>query len=303
MANDNTPKISTPGLYDLPADAYHAGPCDGPSIGSSGLRTILNECPAKYWYESELNPQRPKVEKKEFDFGRAAHTWLLEGDKFLATIHVMTPGLNMNTKEAKAEKAEAAGAGLTIVSADDFENIKGMRDALASHEWAGAAFKAGRVEPSLIWRDAETGVWLRCRPDFLPNALAYIPDYKTAASARPARFIRAAYDFGYHMQAAHEMDGIEAVMGERPKSFFFVVQEKKAPWLISVVALDAEAIAWGRIQNRAAVDLYARCLKENRWPGYAEEVVEMPLPAYALAELQRRSNSGAFALKPTQQAA
>jgi hypothetical protein len=245
---------------------------------------------------SELNPTRRRETKKEFDFGKAAHTWFLEGEKFLSTIHVMSDA-HPSSNAYKAEKAAALSTGKTIISADDLENLKGMCDALAAHEFAGAAFANGMVEPTLVWRDEETGVWLRCRPDFLPARRLHIPDYKTAASAKPSRFIKSAYDFGYHMQAAHELDGIEAIFGEKPESFFFVAQEKKAPWLISVVTLDREAIEWGRIQNRAGISTYARCLKANRWPGYADEVVELPLPAYALAELQRRSNVGEFAIE------
>lgn len=71
--------ITTPGIYpDIPAEDYHGTEiCAGPSISASGLKQVL-DCPAKYWWTSPLNPDRP-VEKrtKALNLGSAAHDLLL----------------------------------------------------------------------------------------------------------------------------------------------------------------------------------------------------------------------------------
>lgn len=288
-------KITAPGIYDLPADVYHADPCAAPSIGSSGLRMLLNECPAKFWHQ-HINPERERFDKDVWRIGRAAHTLLLQPDHFHAEIHVLSEDCNLRTNDGKAERDEAIKAGKTVIRHDDFLAIANMVDALKAHDIAGASFVNGQPERSLFWQDEETGVWLRCRPDFLPTALRHIPDYKTAASAKPAKFIRAAYDFGYHMQAAHYLDGIEAVTGRRPDSFYFVVQEKTAPYIVTCLTLDPGAIEWGQIQNRKAIHLFADCLASDHWPGYEADVVEMPLPGYAEAELMRQDTAGKFTI-------
>ena len=297
-------KITEPGIYDLTMAEYHDEPCAEPSISSSGLRTLLNDCPALYWWSSPMNPKRPIVEKKHFSLGKAAHDFDLVGlEQFLVTNYVLAEDCNLRTKAGKAERDEALADGLNVISYGDFETVKAMRAALHAHEFAAASFTDGLAERSLVWRDAETGVMLRCRPDWLPTALRHIPDYKTAISAKPRDFARRVWEFGYHMQAALYLDGIAAVTGERPLSFYFVVQEKTAPYLVTCITLDATAIEWGRIQNRAAIHRFATCLETDEWPGYARDVVETPLPGYAENELTIAHEHGRFDVLDPEKAA
>lgn len=288
--------ITASGIYDLPVDVYHGEPCAEPSIGAGGLHLLLTECPAIYWHHSGLNPKRPKFDTVAHLIGRTAHMLLLEPKRFFGRVDVLGSRVNLRGDAGKARVGRARRAGKIVMKMPQFEQISAMRDAVMNHDFAGMAFLDGQAERSLIWRDRETGVWLRCRPDFLPDALRHIPDYKTAASARPAKFARAAYEYGYHMRAAHYLDGIEAVTGHRPDSYFFVVQEKTPPYLVTCVTLDKQAIEWGRIENRKAVHLFAECLAADRWPGYADEVVELALPGYAEAELLRQDTAGKFTI-------
>ena len=290
------PKISGPGIFDIPFDEYLADPCAEPSGNSHGLCTLLNECPAKYWVDSPLNPEWEKPEtKKHFDFGHAAHDLILHGHAhFNARTHVLGEDCNLRTNDGKAERDGAMEAGKTVITYDDWQAVLGMKRALDAHEFASQAFVGGRAEQTLVHRDRETGVLLRSRLDWLPNAPLYIPDYKTARSAKPLDFQRDIANYSYHMQAAFYLDAIEAVTGDTPRSFYFVVQEKTPPYLVTCVALDDIAIGWGRIQNRKAIHEFARCLEADEWPGYAEDVVEMSLPYFAEVRLQEAHNLGRF---------
>lgn len=287
--------ISEPGIYDIPPEVYHGQPCVEPSIGSSGLRMLLNECPAKYWFHSPLNPDRPPEESKvHFSIGKTANDLLLHGEEWFWGHNHVLGYETLQTKAAKAEKVEAEEAGKNVINKKQWAEIQAMTEAFAEHPFASAAFMSGRSEPSLFWQDRETGVWLRCRPDFLPSALRHIPDYKTAASAKPEDFKRSIYNYGYHMQAALYLDGIENVTGTKPQSFYFVVQEKEAPYIVTCQAVEQIAVDWGRIQNRKAIHLFAECLEKNEWPGYARDVIEVGLPFYAEMELQRQHEAGRF---------
>jgi len=64
-------------------------------------------------------------------------------------------------------------------------------------------------------------------------------------------------------------------------SFVFIVQEKAAPYLVSVIELDAVALRAGAEANRRALDIYARCTAADRWPGYCEGVALIDLPPWA----------------------
>ena len=52
-------KVTEPGIYDMPINWYHDDCCDGPSVSSSGLRTIELESPEHYWAHHPANPDRP----------------------------------------------------------------------------------------------------------------------------------------------------------------------------------------------------------------------------------------------------
>lgn len=299
---DPTP-ITQAGIYDLDIDTYHAGPCAEPSISHSGLRQ-LEQCPAKYWYWSPLNPNPPERETKaHFSYGKAAHSLLLEGeDAFWRDFAVLPEDHNPRTKDGKAERERLEADGYTVLKHGDHAAIVAMRDALAANPTAAAAFQNCDMEKSLIWQDAETGVWLRCRPDALPRARRLIPDYKTTQSAHPEDLRKSVWNFGWHTQAALYLDGIEAVTGERPEAFFYVAQEKEPPYPVTLVTLSDEALEWGRMQNRRAIRLFAECLERDHWPGYADDVVELGLPGWAEKRLQDRLDAGEFMDAPQQAA-
>lgn len=282
--------VSEPGVYAMEAEAYHADPCDPASLSSSGARKLLAECPARYWYDRQ-NPPEPS---EAFTVGSAAHEWLLEGETWPKRHLVLPDDHNGSTKEGKARVAEAKTAGLRPVKADEFATIRAMRDALAAHEFAGAAFQGGRAETALVWRDEWFGIWCRARLDFLPTTGRIFPDYKTTVSAHPDAIRKALANYGYHQQAAWYCDGIKALGLCAEPIFMLVFQEKTPPHLVTCVALDDDALGWGRQLNDKAKGVFRRCLRDGRWPGYAGDVVTLGLPTWETARLQRLSEAGAL---------
>lgn len=300
------PLIPAPGLYEgIPAEDYHGREiCPAPSISSSGLRTIINESPRHYWWQSHMNPDREPFDKQEWQFGRAMHDLLLyDGAEWSDRYYVMADAVNLNSNAGKAEKAEAEAAGKVVLRQKHLDAMQAMAREIEGHPWLGKAFENGKVEATLAWQDEETGVWLRCRPDFLPAGLLFIPDYKTTVSAHPEEFRRQVFNHGYYMQAAHYLEGIEKVCGVRPKSFYFIAQEKKAPHVVSPIALSDVAIKWGAIQNHHAIRTFARCLETGYWPGYTDEVAEVDLPKWAENDLERRHEAGEFEAVPQEEQA
>lgn len=291
--------ISEPGIYDISADDYHRKEiCDSPSISNSGLK-LISDCPLRYWWNSPLNPNRPQEEKKaHFNVGKAAHDRLLLSDRWPLHYHVTPEGYNRAATKKWADELAAEQVaiedGKIVLSHSQNEAVIAMADALRRVPMAAASFRNGEPEKTLAWKDKETGVWLRVRPDFLPRAKRLIPDYKTASSANPKDFQRAIWDYGYHRQAALYIDGIEAITGQKPEAFYFVVQEKEAPYIVSIIGLQDTDIEWGRLQNRQAIRTFAECLAKDRWPAYTEEPVTVMLPVWAERELQQKYDAGMF---------
>lgn len=288
--------ITEPGAYaDISAEAYHRDPelLPGPSLSSSGAKTLLAKSPFHFWFDSPLNPDRPAEESKpHFNVGKAAHDRILLSERWPEFYHVTPEGFSRaKTKampEAIAECEEAEQAGKVILSASEAEVVERVTAALRRSEFAMAALTNGVTEETLAWQDPRTGVWLRARPDFRPNSLLtgqavrIVADLKFVAGshASPDGFRRAIANFGYHQSAAFYSDGIKAIYGRLPTHWLHVVVEKDAPYSVSLYELPAEDIERGRFLNRRAIDLFARCLERDEWPGYADAPLPVGLPEW-----------------------
>jgi hypothetical protein len=128
------------------------------------------------------------------------------------------------------------------------------------------------------------GVWGRGRLDWLPYAppsgRMIVPDYKSADSASPAKFSKAAADFGYHRQAAWYLRLIAALGISNDAAFVFVVQETTPPYLVSICELDQDSLLIGNHEMDQALDIYTACAATGIWPGYDDEVAVVSLPAW-----------------------
>jgi hypothetical protein len=282
-------KIDKPGMYPaLSMEDYHSNCCIGPSVSASTLWRLLNECPAKYWDTSYLNPARvPEPPKKALDVGRAAHALVLGEPEFNRYFFVC-PHDNLQSNPGKAWHAkwkEMVADGRetrTLVRAADFEIVQQMTAAQRRSPQVARAFKAGRPEVSLIWQDEETGVWVKTRPDWLPldPSATFAIDYKTARSIRQRKLGRDAFDYGYHLGAALQYDGIQRIVlgGGRPLGIAHVCQEKTRPFLAELRLFDERQLNYGRVKYREALQLFKRCWDlhmlgaplRTAWPGYTD---------------------------------
>lgn len=285
----NAPLIATAGAYPgIDTLDYHRNQnlLPGPSISSSGLKTLLSRSPRHYWFDSPLNPDRPpEPDKPHFNVGKAAHDMLLLSDRWPECYFVLPEDFNARKTSEQADyhaaREEARAAGKCVLTFAEAETVAAMAASLRENEFAAAALSNGESEVTLAWQDKETGVWLRARPDFLPHKRKIIPDLKTAANGSPQAFRRAIDQFGYHMSAALYWDAIREVFGTEPTNWLHVVLEKEAPHVTSLYELPSEDIERGRWLNRKAIRTYAGCLSADRWPGYADEPIQCGLPGWS----------------------
>ncbi|WP_087587690.1 PD-(D/E)XK nuclease-like domain-containing protein [Prescottella equi] len=263
------------GVYaDIPDSVYHS---DRGSLSSSGARKLLPpSCPAIFRYEQD----HPRESTTAFDLGHAAHTLVLG---YGAEIVEVKAGA-WSTKAAKEAREQAYAEGKTPLLSKEVAQVHGMAAALKAHPLAAALFADGEPERSMYWRDDETGVMLRMRPDWLPNQSTgrlIVTDYKTSVDSNPDVFGKSAANFCYHQQAAWYLEGLAALGISNDAAFVFVVQSKTPPYLVSVVELHHDALMLGRRLNRRAIDIYADCHANNHWPGWGDDVALVDLPNWA----------------------
>lgn len=268
------------GIYDgIPEDQYHA---DKVSLSVSGAKKLLPpSCPARFKWERDNG----QPHKAAFDFGRAAHTLVLGAGQQIVRIDAE----DWRSKAAREQRDAVYAEGLTPLLANEYLQACAMADAIAAHPIASALLNPdrGKPEQSAYWLDPAHDVLRRCRFDWLPDTdggRLVIPDYKTARSAEPWMFARAAASYGYHMQAAWYSDTAQALGLAEDVTFVFIAQEKTAPYLVTVVELDVLSVEAGRRRNDEALRIYRECTDTGVWPGYADDIEVITLPAWAFDE-------------------
>lgn len=283
--------ITENGVYDIAIEEYHHDPklCDGPSVSSSALRTMMTETPAHYWAYSPLNPNRfPDESTKALDIGKAAHCLTL-GEPEFAKYFVVSPFDDFRKGEARAWRdAETR----TILKAHEFEEVQILAAVQKRSAQCMRAFQEGEPEKSLVWKDEETGIWLKARPDWLPRdpAKRFTTEFKTALTIEPNKMSNAAFAYGYHLQVALIVDGIREVMGVDPIGVALVCQEKAPPYLVELRLFTPEQIEDGRQQYRHALKIFADCLKRNDWPGYTTEPTYFSTPYSHAMRMENLAN-------------
>lgn len=278
-------EITEPGVYaDMPEAVYHGDPVPAGSLSSTGARKLLPpSCPAKFrwWLDHEAAP------KTVFEEGSAAHKLVLGSGPKLELVDKA----RWDTNEIRAQLKEIRDRGDIPLKKPQLDMVTAMAKALKDDPIAGPLLDPDRGvnELSLFWRDHS--VWGRARLDRLtwigPRRRPVIVDYKTCASAAPAKVEKAIAEHGYHVQGAHYSAGARAagLVGE-DVGFLLVMQEKDPPYLVTVVEPDPTAMRMGAIRVRQAFDLFAECVANRRWPGYADDVVLAELPPWETRELQ-----------------
>jgi len=271
----STLPITEPGAYaDISQNDYHGIEiCDAPSISSSGLKLITTKSPRHYWWQSPLNPARAaRDDKPHFSIGLALHDVLLLDGKFGKGYHITPEGFDARQTikwgDAVEALAYARRKGKVVLTHDQSKAVIAMAASINEDELARALITAGEPEMTLAAKDPETGVWLRARPDVLPTVMDIIPDIKTAADAALEPYERAVTRFGYFQSAAHYIDVIDLIYGQKKRRFVLITVEKTPPYCVVIDHLDDSDIDLARLKNRAAINKFADALKTGVWPAY-----------------------------------
>lgn len=193
--------------FSMPEEVYHSAA----ALGSGDMKRAFTDC-ASYWFESPLNPMREQDDPATPAqiFGRAVHTNVLEGRAKFERLYAPTehPG---NVKAGKIEREEIAAAGKTPLKRADFDRIQQAAAMIRGNPHLAEAFVGGQPEVSVFW--TANGVPKKARFDYLKKRA--IVDLKSLRNSRAIPFHeackRAIAEWRYHYQAAHYLEGREAM--------------------------------------------------------------------------------------------
>ncbi|EAU4311107.1 exonuclease VIII [Salmonella enterica subsp. enterica] len=273
--NFTVPDDIQPGIYyDIPNEAYHAGP----GVSKSQLDDIA-DTPAIYLWRKNAPVDTEKT--KSLDTGTAFHCRVLEPEEFSKRF-IIAQEFNRRTSAGKEEEKtfleECARTGRTVLTAEEGQKIELMYQsvmALPLGQWLVES--AGYAESSVYWEDPETGILCRCRPDKIIPEFHWIMDVKTTADIQ--RFRTAYYDYRYHVQDAFYSDGYRAQFGEIP-TFVFLVASTTAEcgrYPVEIFMMGEDAKLAGQREYRRNLQTLAECLNNDEWPA----IKTLSLPRWA----------------------
>lgn len=275
-------KITKPGLYPDLGDADYRAHHDWLSV--SGAKKLLPpSCPAKFKATLGVEEHKP-----QYDVGKAFHAAVLgDGPEV-----VVWDGDSWRSGDARAFRDAAYERGAVPLLATEAAVISAMAASVRDHETAKHLFVGGAGEVSAFWVDEATGVKCKARFDYLPEKQPgrrlIVPDLKSAVSADPGEFSRAAARYGYVMQQIHYSSALRHLGIDDDPAFLFVVVEKDHPHLVNVGQFaDEDDIKATAAALDKALRLYRDCTETDTWPGWPG-VTDLTLPTwhlYALEEL------------------
>ncbi len=283
------------GIYPtLSNDDYHSHN----SISRSGMK-VFNESPYKYWAHY-INPNRPsKKSTKAMDFGSAFHTFVLERDKFYEE-YVLEPRTSKLPKvgrlkdlgkaefeRQKSEKLEVELANKNlleefslnqsnkkILKLQDWTLLKSMKTSLQSNSEAWELLQNAIYEQSYFWRDQESGLLIKARPDALH--INMIVDLKTIVCADSRPYQRAMMDEWYHVQGAIIREGVRELEGRDIPNVINVCVEKEYPWEVGIKIISEQALDEGRNKYKKILLEMKEAIENNYFPSYEPETVDLP---------------------------
>jgi hypothetical protein len=271
---------NTEGIFVMPSEEYHAAP----GVSNTYLKSFARS-PA---HGQAYLANRSSSDTPARVFGSMVHQMALEPHlpPFWA---VMPEGLDGRTTAGKEWKAKHADK--KCVNQDTWKRALGCIDAITNHPEAALAIKNSQKEVSCFMRHpAFASIMRKARIDIVGGIA--LGDIKTTDDAREEAFMRQIGQLRYAMQAAYYIDLWNDLMPSEPKTHFaFIAVEDHPiedvpgnPHGIMVYRLSDKAIEHGRVQYTNLLIQYADCQRNNAWPCYPTDPVEINLPRWAMKE-------------------
>jgi len=263
-------------IPDLSNEEYHA---NKDYISRSSIMDF-DKSPYTYWAK-HINPDRPKRDSTpQMILGSAFHTLMLEPHLFHEQYDILPPKVLLKdvgrTTYDSFKRREEELLKSSKIMLSDSENIKlgNMRMAVERNSSAMKLIENARIENSFFWRDAHSGLNLKCRPDILHENM--IVDLKTTSSASSRHFQREMVDYGYHVQFAMIRDAVEIVEERRINNCINIVIETTYPFNMAIYIIDEFALEEGHMKYKQICLDLKNAITENKWADYGIQTIGLP---------------------------
>lgn len=257
-------------IRELTNEDYHAA---HEYLSFSGAKAFAK---APAYYPAYLRKENEETPARRI--GTGVHMRVLEPNRFSTGIVTVT---NRVTKENKERIAQAEAEGKWVLNVKEYDQICKMSDSILKDPLAASLLKGGVAESSIFWKDAKSGVNLKCRPDYLRDD-GVIVDLKTyGEDMDDDALMRQVMKMKYHYQSAMYLDGVGQLLGRELNMFAHVFVGDEDPYLVRVIVLNDAALDKARFDLDELFQRFAECKAKNVWPGFNSGITEVTLPDWA----------------------
>lgn len=269
------------------------------SIDQSQLKQFLKN-PADWAYHRLNDDHKPTDAMK---FGTAFHAYLLGTSDVVS----LPEGESFRSKDNQKWRADQLEAGNIIVSYNDMQLLKRMKEGIEQTSLMPEypdymeIIEQGTKEQCIEWKDRQTGLMLKAKPDLIPAGTDYLVDLKTAQKADAESFAKEVINYGYHIQTVFYRAAVAACKpdafdrgSKAPSTMQFWVFEKSdaCDWQPFSISDDNPITNLAATSIRQALLGIALMVKKAKEEGYAENTPD-PVDAAAKYALRHGFNKKA----------
>lgn len=272
-------------IEDLPEEDYHA---DKSSVSSGGVRLAL-ESKRAFHRGVVLGNKKPPT--PAMNFGKAAHLAILEPNRFMQLYKVLPDFGDMRSTANRAKRDAWKSdhpPDTLFLTQDEYRSLQNMIQAVQAYRDRKTGsysicelLKRAVFERSGYFRDPETGLKCRIRPDILMTGGVVMPDLKTSRTVDRWSFAKSVWDHGYYIQLAMYQFGIKLITGVEPRIPCFIVVQNCEPFDVAMYPLDTGAIDRGQQAMKVGLRRIAEGIETGDWHGVQVHGAEdISLPSY-----------------------
>lgn len=266
------------------------------SIDQSQLKQFLKN-PADWAYHRLNDDHKPTDAMK---FGTAFHAYLLGTSDVVS----LPEGESFRSKDNQKWRADQLEAGNIIVSYNDMQLLKRMKEGIEQTSLMPEypdymeIIEQGTKEQCIEWKDRQTGLMLKAKPDLIPAGTDYLVDLKTTQKADAESFAKEVINYGYHIQTVFYRAAVAACKpdafdrgSKAPSTMQFWVFEKSdaCDWQPFSISDDNPITNLAATSIRQALLGIALMVKKAKEEGYAENTPD-PVDAAAKYALRHGFN-------------
>lgn len=186
----------------------------------------------------------PREDTHTFEFGRLAHTLLLEPEMFDAEVGGPINPRTGKTYGQDSQKFQAWADGRNVVTPENYELAKRMADSARRHKAAAKLLAVGQAEAVGRAKYCDMPCQIRC--DWISDD--WIADYKTTSDIYT--FATSIEQYGYLIQAAFYQAVVKKITGRR-LPYYIIATEKSDDATTVVWQLNAPDLAGQRAKNES----------------------------------------------------